>query len=584
MQLLEHFKELTLHPQNAEELRGLILQLAVQGKLTKKWRTENPDVEPASVLMERIKDEKERLIKKMKIKREKTLPNIEEMEIPYKLPKSWVWSRLNDVCEYIQRGKSPIYCDIQKIPVISQKCVQWSGFDISKAKFISEESLKKYGEERLLQIGDLLWNSTGDGTIGRVIIFPGSSFEIVVADSHVTVVRGLKNFIEPNYLWLFTASPLIQNLLAGRVSGSTKQTELATGTVKQMEFSLPPLEEQKAIVEVVNQLFAEVEQLETLTKERIQLKSDFVTSALNQLTQAAEHDTASQWTFLQQHFGTFFTEKENIKKFREGILQLAVQGKLTRDWRALRQAQGIPFEHASILLEKIKEEKENLIKENKIKKEKPLPEISEEEIPYELPEGWVWCRMIELCQYITDGTHQTPKYTKEGRMFLSAKNVKPFQFMPDEHKLVSEEDFEGYRRNRKPELNDILLTRVGAGIGEATLIDQDLEFAIYVSIGLLKMFPNLLIPNYIVIWLNSPEGRQHSSKNTYGKGVSQGNLNLSLIRGFMVSLPPLEEQKAIVEKVNSLIALCDKLEQEIENHQTTQEEWMQSCLREVVEG
>jgi len=132
-----------------------------------------------------------------------------------------------------------------------------------------------------------------------------------------------------------------------------------------------------------------------------------------------------------------------------------------------------------------------------------------------------------------------------------------------------------------PELNDILLTRVGADIGEASLIDQNIKFAISVSIGLLKMFPNMMIPKYIVIWLNSPEGRQYSSKNTYGKGVSQGNLNLSLIRGFAISIPPLEEQKAIVDKVNSLMSLCDELERQIDNSQTQIEQLMQSCLSEV---
>jgi type I restriction enzyme S subunit len=140
--------------------------------------------------------------------------------------------------------------------------------------------------------------------------------------------------------------------------------------------------------------------------------------------------------------------------------------------------------------------------------------------------------MIELCQYITDETHQAPRYSETGRMCLSAKNVKPFKFMSENHKLVSEEDFVGYRKNWTPEINDILLTRVGAGIGETTLIDQDLEFAIYVSVGLLKMFPSFLEPNYLVCWLNSPERRQYSSENTYRKGVSQGNLNLSLIRDF----------------------------------------------------
>ena len=173
-----------------------------------------------------------------------------------------VWCRLNEVCKYIQRGKSPKYTEEPKIPVISQKCVQWAGFDISRARFITEESLEKYGQERFLQNGDLLWNSTGDGTIGRVISYPGSDYNRVVADSHVTVVRGFKEFINTDYLWIFTASPLIQNLVAGRVSGSTKQTELGTGTVKSMEFSFPPLEEQRAIVEKVSSLMTLCDELE----------------------------------------------------------------------------------------------------------------------------------------------------------------------------------------------------------------------------------------------------------------------------------------------------------------------------------
>ncbi|SMD45000.1 type I restriction enzyme, S subunit [Aquiflexum balticum DSM 16537] len=583
MQLLEHFKELTLHTKNAEELRGLILQLAVQGKLTKKWRTENPDVEPASVLMERIKDEKERLIKEKKIKREKPLPNIEEMEIPYKLPKSWVWSRLNDVCEYIQRGKSPIYSDIQKIPVISQKCVQWSGFDISKAKFISEESLKKYGEERLLQIGDLLWNSTGDGTIGRVITFPGSSFEIVVADSHVTVVRGLKNFIEPNYLWLFTGSPLIQNLLAGRVSGSTKQTELATGTVKLMEFSLPPLEEQKTIVEVVNQLFAEVEQLEALTKERILLKSDFVTSALNQLTQAAEQDTASQWTFLQQHFGTFFTEKENIKKLREGILQLAVQGKLTRDWRALRQAQGTPIKHASTLLEKIKAEKDQLIKDGKVKKEKPLPEISEEEIPYELPEGWVWCRLGDITTI--KGGKRLPKghvltLENTGRVYIRVTDMKNGSIDDSNLHFISEEVFEQIS-NYIIEKEDLYLTIVGATIGKLGLVPEKFH-RMNLTENAARIIKYQIDKELLYYFMVSYFVQNQFFDKTNQVGVPK--LALHRVAKTLLPLPPLAEQNVIVQKVKALMGFCDRLEKEIEQNTQQLENLMKSFLREVFEN
>ena len=137
-------------------------------------------------------------------------------------------------------------------------------------------------------------------------------------------------------------------------------------------------------------------------------------------------------------------------------------------------------------------------------------------------------------------------------------------------RYVSEDDYQGYIKNRKPEYQDILLARVGAGIGEAALIDTDLEFAIYVSTGLLKPHKTTVLPEYLVIWLNSPIGRQSSERNTYGKGVSQGNLNLSLIRGFIVSLPPYLEQKRIVDKTNQLVVICDQLKARLQESQQTQ--------------
>jgi type I restriction enzyme S subunit len=187
------------------------------------------------------------------------------------LPEGWVWCRLNDVCEYIQRGKSPKYTEDPKNPVISQKCVQWTGFDISRARFITEESLEKYGSERFLQKGDLLWNSTGNGTIGRVISYPGSDF------------RAFKEFVSTDYLWIFTASPLIQELVAGRVSGSTNQTELGTGTVKLMEFSFPPLEEQNIIVQKVNALMGLCDKLEQEVQESQEVSEQLMQSCLKEV-------------------------------------------------------------------------------------------------------------------------------------------------------------------------------------------------------------------------------------------------------------------------------------------------------------
>lgn len=567
MQLLEHFHKLSIHPKNAKELKGLILQLAVQGRLTKKWRVLHPNVKHASELLEQIKAEKKLLIAEKKIKKEKPLPPIAKSDINFIVPNNWSVTRLGELGDWGAgatplRSKSEFYGgDINwfKSGELNNGIIDYDSNEKITELAISKSSL------RLNKAGDVLIAMYG-ATIGKtgLLKVEGTTNQAVCA---CTCFSGLSNL----FLHLLLKA-LRQDFLNQGEGGA--QPNISRVKIRNKVILFPPLEEQKAIVKIVEQLFKEVEQLEQLTEKRIQLKEDFVVSALHQLQ---EKNTKEEWGYLQKHFHTFFTEENNIKKLRETILQLAVQGKLTKDWRK----QNPNVEPASELLRQIKAEKEQLIVEKKIKKEKPLPPITEDEIPYELPDGWAWSYMKDLCQYITDGTHQTPNYVDKGRMFLSAKNVKPFRFMPEVYRCVSEEAFEGYRKNRKPELNDVLLTRVGAGIGEAALIDKDIEFAIYVSIGLLKMFPEFVEPRYLVIWLNSPEGRSYSAKNTYGKGVSQGNLNLSLIRGFKVSFPPLEEQKEIVKKVHKLMILCDQLEEQVRASQEQSEKLMQSVLREV---
>ncbi|MCE1181848.1 MAG: restriction endonuclease subunit S, partial [Rhodocyclales bacterium] len=239
-------------------------------------------------------------------------------------------------------------------------------------------------------------------------------------------------------------------------------------------------------------------------------------------------------------------------------------------------------EPASELLKKIAAEKAKLVKEGKIKKEKPLPPVSEDEKPFILPERWAYSHLQEICLLITDGTHQTPTYTSEGRPFISAQCIKPFRFIPENCRYVSEEDYQEYIKNRKPERGDVLLSRVGAGIGEAALIDQDLDFAIYVSTGLLKLPNAYFLSEYMVLWLNAPIGRYFSTSRTLGKGVSQGNLNLSLIRTFVVSVPPLNEQHRIVAKVDELMALCDQLKSRLGDAQTTQRHLADALVEQAI--
>ena len=264
-----------LNREIVSNLRKSVLQEAIQGRLM----PQNPDDEPASVLLQRIRDEKKRLVKEGKLKKKDVVDStifrgddnkyFEKVgneivciddEIPFEIPHTWRWIRLDSVCEYIQRGKSPKYSLIKKYPVIAQKCNQWSGFTIDKAQFIEPETLQSYGEERKLQDKDLLWNSTGLGTLGRMAIYYSklNPYELAVADSHVTVIRPLKKYVLSEYLYAYFTSHTVQSVIEDKSDGSTKQKELATSTVKSYLIPLPPIEEQRRIVAKIEEVVASI--------------------------------------------------------------------------------------------------------------------------------------------------------------------------------------------------------------------------------------------------------------------------------------------------------------------------------------
>ncbi|RKN77085.1 restriction endonuclease subunit S [Paenibacillus ginsengarvi] len=194
---------------------------------------------------------------------------VPEDEQPYEVPENWLWTRLGTLSDYIQRGKSPKYSENQKFPVISQKCIQWDGFDSSVVKFINPESINTYGEERFIQVGDILWNSTGTGTIGRLNIYNDelSGYDKVVADSHVTVVRISK--VNNKYAYFYLCSPRVQDGIEDRATGTTNQIELNTSTVINMLVPLPPLAEQQRIVDCIESLFIKLDQAKELAQNAL---------------------------------------------------------------------------------------------------------------------------------------------------------------------------------------------------------------------------------------------------------------------------------------------------------------------------
>ena len=180
----------------------------------------------------------------------------DNIEVPYDIPSTWKWAYLKDICIYLQRGKSPKYSPIEQIPVIAQKCNQWSGFQIEKAQFIEPSTLSAYTKERILQDGDILINSTGLGTLGRIAIYPehDNPYGIAVADSHVTVVRLNKDIMHPEFFYMFWANPSVQFVIESQATGSTKQKELGLKTIQNYFVPVPPIEEQMRIIEKMRNL------------------------------------------------------------------------------------------------------------------------------------------------------------------------------------------------------------------------------------------------------------------------------------------------------------------------------------------
>lgn len=269
--------------ENIENRKKSILNKAFKGELTAEWRKNN-QTEDAIELFKSINEEKVKNWEQECIEAEKdgkkkpSKPKIEDIqnmiiskeEEPYEVPKNWKWVKLENIAQYMQRGKSPNYVENSKILVISQKCVQWKGFQIDKARFTNDNLKNLYSKERFLQNNDILWNSTGTGTVGRLCILEKNNFDSkkqMVVDSHVTIVR-IYTFLCSKFIFNYLRSPIIQNSMDKLTNGSTNQKELSLTSVKNIFVPLPPLEEQKEIVRILDEILEK----ESKIKELVELE------------------------------------------------------------------------------------------------------------------------------------------------------------------------------------------------------------------------------------------------------------------------------------------------------------------------
>jgi type I restriction enzyme S subunit len=227
-----------------KQTKTKILDLAIHGKLV----PQDPNEEPASELLKRINP-----------KAFAASDTHHYEKVPFEVPESWMWCKLSDLCTFLSRGKSPKYSEERIYPVFAQKCnLKDGGISLEQARFLDRESLSKWGEEYKLRTGDVLVNSTGTGTVGRTRLFDSNclgNYPFVVPDSHVSIVRTY-NEIDSAFIYAYLSSSIIQQYLADNLSGSTNQKELYIGVLADLLFPLPPLSEQRRIVQKIESIFS----------------------------------------------------------------------------------------------------------------------------------------------------------------------------------------------------------------------------------------------------------------------------------------------------------------------------------------
>ncbi|MCK5624779.1 restriction endonuclease subunit S [Candidatus Pacearchaeota archaeon] len=360
---------------------------------------------------------------------------------------------------------------------------------------------------------------------GAVAVYQGG--EDILATIHYSSYEFDESKIDIDYFKWFLKSDSFRKIVQSQTRGGIK-TELKSKKFLPLEIDLPDLKSQKQILKKINSMENEIKQLEQ---------------------------------------NVFYDEKL-LKKLRQSILQEAVQGKLV--------PQNPKDESAVELLKKIKKEKEKLIEEGKIKKQKELPFIEEDEIPYELPRGWVWVRLNDLVSLLGDGLHGTPNYSKEGEyFFINGNNLNKGQIVIKENtKRVSKEEYNKYKKI----LNErTLFVSINGTLGNIAFYNSE-----KIMLGKSACYFNLsnkIDKNYIKLIIETNYFLDYCFSNATGSTIK--NVSLNSMRLFPVPLPSLAEQKRIVEKVDSLIGFCDELELRIGENKESSERLMRAVLGET---
>ncbi len=515
--LFDNFDILAQSPGGVEKLREMILQMAVQGKLTQYWRSENTVIESQQEeIFKSFKNQDE-----IKTGRKQFLKKVNQVIFEdKKTPNNWVKSQFFNFC-LLKRGHD--------LPKRKRK----------KGHYIvaSSGGINGYHNEYIVEEGVVIGRS---GSTGKAHYIEGKHWPLN------TVLYG-EDYCRNNkkYVYLF-----LKAFDFTKYSSSTAVPTLNRNKFLNELIFIPPLAEQKQIVAKVDSLMALCDDLENQQQTKTEKKLKLNKASLHELhNSTTKQNFNKNWNHITNNFDLLYTTPENVNDLKQTILQLAVQGKLV--------PQNPNDEPASVLLEKIKKEKERLLKERKIKKQKPLESIKESEILFEIPEGWVWSRLNDVFD-VRDGTHDSPKYQSTGVPLVTSKNLYTGSLDMSNVKYISEVDYYKIQQRSSVDINDILFAMIGS-IGNPVKITTNRAFGIK-NVALFKYYnKDLSVPDYLKLFLDA---NSDFMRNNSAGGV-QRFVSLTYLRSFIVPLPPFAEQKRIVAKVHSLMALCEQLNDRI---------------------
>jgi len=538
-----------------KKLRELILELAVRGKLV----PQDPSDEPASVLLERIAAEKGRLVKEGKIKKPKALPEISEEEKPFELPEGWVITRLGEIGIWATGNGFPtneqgledleiLFCKVSDMNLDGNE-----RFILKTMNTVSEDTARRI-KLNLHKAGTVIFPKIGGAiaTNKRRIITKATAI-----DNNCLGITPYSEVVS-DYLFLFLTSIDMTKYQVG-----TSVPALSQGTLELIPIGIPSIDEQHRIVAKVDELMALCDQLELRSESQLAAHQTLVETLLATLTDSCDADELAQnWARLSTHFDTLFTTEASIDALKQTILQLAVMGKLV--------PQDPSDEPAAALLERIAAEKAQLVKEKKIKKDKPLPVITENEEPFPLPKGWEWVNLGELVTI--RGGKRLPKghvLSKDPTpyVYIRVSDMKDGSVCCDDLHYVTK-DVSTQIGNYIITSDDIYMTIVGATIGKCGLVPRKLS-GMHLTENAARLTPYSGIEKvYLYKYLASHFAQEQFVDKTKQVGVQKMALNrLSCTK---VPLPPTEQQIHIVNKLEQLLRICLKLKQRLRDSQQTQ--------------